>query len=384
VANAIGGALFGVGALAVVTAVGLVIASSSAADTAWFRPLLGGGIALVVVSLYPLVAVPLLGFPFPSPRPEPIWRGWSRIRFRAPITRGPKESSGSPIAGTNAARLLVLAELETTAERIEMVRLTRPEQYSDDFSLPTTQWLAQRQVFANSSPRTFEVLARAYKAIQWVNDALAMRKARSGATSTRFAVIDDDRLDRAETETVEAIRTLKLDRDADVNIAKESAPLHVRHEQREPYTTARFPGRPPDVHSVGIYNPRSNPVATHVRIEIVGMDPLPRNARGAPAEFPAIVPMKRGGDPRVGLTLNPDTEEIWDIATASSDGGGNLFVQGIASAHWPLGSRSMWDFQRDERWRLRYQASADNLPTTAFTIVMEVVNGLIHCQLEGS
>ena len=375
--------MFGVGALAVITAVGLLIASSSAADGAWFRPLLESGIALVAVSLYPLVGVPLLGFPFPSPRREPIWRGWGRIRFQAPITRGPRESPRSPIAGTDAARLLVLAELETTAERIEMVRLTRPQQYSDNFSLPTTQWRAQRPVFARGSPSTFEVLARAYKAIQWVNDALAMRKARSGPASTRFAVIDDDRLDRAEAEAREAILTLRKDRDSELNVARQAAPLQVRYAQREPYATARFPGRPPDVHSVGIYNPKGNPVATHVRIEIVGMDPLPRNARGAPPEFPAIVPMKRGGDPRVGLTLNPDTEELWEIAAASSDGGGNLFVQGIASANWPLGSRSMWDFQRDERWRLRYQGSADNLPATSFTIVMEVVSGLIHCHLEG-
>ena len=83
--------------------------------------------------------------------------------------------------------------------------------------------------------------------------------------------------------------------------------------------------------------------------------------------------MKRGGDPRGGVTLNPDTEELWDIAIASRDGDGNLFVQGIASANWPLGSRALWDFQRDERWRLRYQASADYFPTTSFTIVMAVV-----------
>ena len=85
-------------------------------------------------------------------------------------------------------------------------------------------------------------------------------------------------------------------------------PLQIRHAQREPYAPARVPDQPPHVHSVGIYNPMGNAGATHVRLEIMGMDPLPRNARGSPPEFPAIVPMKRGGDPRMGLTLNPDTE----------------------------------------------------------------------------
>jgi hypothetical protein len=131
------------------------------------------------------------------------------------------------------------------------------------------------------------------------------------------------------------------------------------------------------------YNPPNNTTATHVRVEVLGMDPPPRNPRGSPPSFPAIVPMVAGGDPRVGITLNNDREEQWTIATVSRDGAGNLFVQGIAPTYWPMGSGAMWDFQPDERWRLRYQVSADNFPPTFFTVVIAVSEGVIRCQLEG-
>lgn len=290
--------------------------------------------------------------------------------------------SGGSVEFT-AARLLVLAELETAAGQIEMVRLTRPQQYNVDFKLPTAQWEVQRAVLAKA-PGSFEIVAHAYKAIEWVNHALDMRKTRSGPNS-HFAVIDDDRLDRAETATHEAIATLRTAEDRERNAAKQPAPLQVRHSQREPYASARFPDRPPDRHAVGICNTVGNPAATHARVEIIGIDPLPRDTRGSSPEFPAIVPMRRGGDPRMGLTLNPDNEELWDIAVAYPDGqgAGDFFVQGIAAANWPLGSQALWDFHRDERWRLRYQASADNFPTTSFTVVMAVVEGVIRCQLEG-
>jgi len=170
---------------------------------------------------------------------------------------------------------------------------------------------------------------------------------------------------------------------AGVSDSNQLAPLRVRYEQREPYTAGRFPGGPLDVHSVGIHNPPNNPTATHVRVEVLGMDPPPRNPRGSPPSFPAIVPMGAGGDPRVGITLNSDREELWTVATVSRDGGGNLFVQGIAPTYWPMGSGAMWDFQPDERWRLRYQVSADNFPPTFFTVVIAVAEGVIRCRLEG-
>jgi hypothetical protein len=283
---------------------------------------------------------------------------------------------------------LVKTELQAILARVDRLMRLDPT-LTEDYVLPSARWTAHQAQFA--ALESYDRIAKAYQEIARVNDQWRWR--REGAGKNRIGVNrEKDGLEVLEAVAKDAIVGL------DVVIARGGAtpagpavltdhstvvPLQIRHAQREPYATARFPMRPPDVHAVGVYNPMGNPVATHVRVEIMGMDPLPKNARGSPPEFPAIVPIKRGGDPRGGLTLNPDTEELWDIATASRDGSGNLFVQGIASANWPLGSRALWDFQRDERWRLRYQASADYFPTTSFTIVMAVVEGVIRCQVEG-
>ena len=164
------------------------------------------------------------------------------------------------------------------------------------------------------------------------------------------------------------------------------APLQLRHEQREPYLVARWPERPPDMHYIGIYNPPGNPAITRVLVEIQGMDPLATDfhGRGSP-EFPAAVPRKTGGDPRTGLTLNPDTEELWEIATAYPDGQGegNFFVQGIALPAWPFGRNEMLVFKRGDRWRLHFQVSADGLASQSFDVLMEDIGDAIRCHVEG-
>ena len=48
----------------------------------WFGRLEGAGVVLAVAGVYLMVAVPLLGAPFPGPRSKPIWCGtWSRMPF---------------------------------------------------------------------------------------------------------------------------------------------------------------------------------------------------------------------------------------------------------------------------------------------------------------
>ncbi len=76
VAMAVGATFVTIGATAIIGA-GLAVQT-----TAWFDPLVAGGILCIGVGLYPLVLVPVFGLPFPSPRSEPIWRGaWSKVPF---------------------------------------------------------------------------------------------------------------------------------------------------------------------------------------------------------------------------------------------------------------------------------------------------------------
>jgi hypothetical protein len=57
-----------------VTAIGAALATQT---SVWFRPLVIGGALVAAVGLYPLLCVPLLGAPFPSPRQgfvlRPVW-----------------------------------------------------------------------------------------------------------------------------------------------------------------------------------------------------------------------------------------------------------------------------------------------------------------------
>jgi hypothetical protein len=112
VALAVGGGVFSAGALAVITDVGAAVISKDATNASWFRPLFAVGVVLIVISLYPLIVVPLLGAPFPDPRSEPIWHGW---RPRLPFYRPPEPSSITEDQTAIRARgSAVLAELRFT------------------------------------------------------------------------------------------------------------------------------------------------------------------------------------------------------------------------------------------------------------------------------
>jgi hypothetical protein len=180
-----------VGRLQLVWALLVLIVGAVAVVVGWLQSLATLTVAGIVLFALDLLLLTVLGV--------------SRVMGRI------SKADGVPTSGAEfqAARLLVLGELETTANRIDMVRLTRPHpHYSYNFSLSTTQWETYGKVLA-SSPDGFRVLARAYKAIQWVNDAQAMRRTRQGTSQVPLAVIEDDHLDEAETATAAAIAALR-------------------------------------------------------------------------------------------------------------------------------------------------------------------------------
>ena len=96
----------GAGAIAVAAiAVGAWVADRG---TWWSLSALIAGAVLVIFGLYALLAVPLLGAPFPSARSEPVWRGpWSalpvsnqgRLRAREAKQRAIRERILNRLAG---------------------------------------------------------------------------------------------------------------------------------------------------------------------------------------------------------------------------------------------------------------------------------------------
>jgi len=206
-----------VGRLQLVWALLLLMVGAVAVVVGWLQPVAPLAVAGVVLFELDLLLLTVLGV--------------SRGRRWISKAEGVPTSS----AEFHAARLLVLGELETTANRIDMVRMTRPHpHYSHNFSLSTTQWEAYGKVLAGSSPDVFKVLARAYSAIQWVNDAQVMRRTRQGASQVPLAVIEDDHLDDAERATAAAIAALRngSPRSANVGVGRrvEAKPKAVGRE----------------------------------------------------------------------------------------------------------------------------------------------------------
>jgi hypothetical protein len=92
VAVTVGGALFGVGAAALIAALTVAITIPDQETALWFRPLVYGGTAVVVVGVYFLLAT-WLGLWLPSPRDRFIGRTlWDRAYFsRVSRTRRERE-----------------------------------------------------------------------------------------------------------------------------------------------------------------------------------------------------------------------------------------------------------------------------------------------------
>jgi hypothetical protein len=206
-----------VGRLQLVWALLLLMVGAVAVVVGWLQPVAPLAVAGIILFALDLLLLTVLA----------VSRG----------SRWISKAEGIPTSSAefHAARLLVLGELETTANRIDIVRMTRPHpHYSYNFSLSTTQWEAYGKVLAGSSPDVFKVLARAYNAIQWVNDAQVMRRTRQGASQVPLAVIEDDHLDDAERATAAAIAALRNGgpRSANVGVGRrvEAKPKAVGRE----------------------------------------------------------------------------------------------------------------------------------------------------------
>lgn len=73
-----------VGACFVASGVAAIIDAATVQTTAWYLPLVAGGISLIVPGFYGMVFVPLLGAPFPAPGEGFILRPvWDRLPFSA-------------------------------------------------------------------------------------------------------------------------------------------------------------------------------------------------------------------------------------------------------------------------------------------------------------
>jgi hypothetical protein len=163
--------------------------------------------------------------------------------------------------------------------------------------------------------------------------------------------------------------------------ARQGAPLEPRYEQRPPY---RQPSANSFMveHRIGVYNPKEQPIATHVRVELVALTPYPRHVAQYPPVIPFAVPMVNGGDEHIGITLPPGREELWRIGYAGTGSDGTISVGQIAVAD--LRWRGLtWRFDPDERWRLVYQIVSDNRPHAEFSVILTADNGTLHCSMEG-
>lgn len=156
-------------------------------------------------------------------------------------------------------------------------------------------------------------------------------------------------------------------------------PLEVRYQQRLPY---RLPNRNMVRHRIGIFNPRGNPEAAGVRVVWTAMSPRPGKDLGYPPVVPQGVPMVAGGDPTIGISLPPGQEELWLIGTTATDANGVSAV-GVFGPGRPGWYGTPWYFEAHDRWRLTYRVVADDVPGTAFSVVMTAAGGGIRCDIEG-
>ncbi len=183
---------------------------------------------------------------------------------------------------------------------------------------------------------------------------------------------------RAGRDAYTAARDLTIIQQHPAVLGAES--LQPRYEQSPPYWVQH---EHMVFHRIGIRNPAGNPEAFGVRLHWTGMSPRPRTDLGFPPVIPQAVPTLGGGDPGIGISLPAGQEELWVIATTATDAQGVMTV-GAFYPGWRSGWRGTpWYFEPDDRWRFSYRIVAENLPGSAFSIVMTAADGHIRCDLEG-
>lgn len=136
-------------------------------------------------------------------------------------------------------------------------------------------------------------------------------------------------------------------------------------------------------HRIGVRNTSRSQTATHVRLNLVAMEPLPRNQQFVGPVIPCPVPLPGGGDVTIGITIPPSQEELWKIGSSMAGNDGGLSLAGFA-VRPERADLFTWQFEPDERCRVSYQIVADQAPDgIPFSVVLTAVNGLLQCVLEG-
>ena len=155
---------------------------------------------------------------------------------------------------------------------------------------------------------------------------------------------------------------------------RQRAPLSPCYEQKEPY---RFPIDPQDSaieHRIGIVNPRRRNSTHHVRLDLVGIAPLPKDHGGQPPGFPHGLQRLGGGDPNIGITVPAGQEELWVLGYTLTGSDGTMSSSNFAS--FPAGMP--WPFHPDENWTLRFQIRCDDAPDVRFEMVVKPDHGRLR------
>jgi hypothetical protein len=103
---------------------------------------------------------------------------------------------------------LLGTELRDIRHKIEIVWSTRPHpHYSHAFQLPAARWDEYDELLA-AHPVLYATVERAYTAAHHVNEALAMRRTRSGSDTQTLGVTQEEDLQSAYDAAGEALDAL--------------------------------------------------------------------------------------------------------------------------------------------------------------------------------
>ncbi len=125
-------------------------------------------------------------------------------------------------------------------------------------------------------------------------------------------------------------------------------------------------------HRIGIRNPPGNPMAIGVRLQWVGLSPIPASH---PPVVPQPVPMLAGGDPGIGVPLAAGQEELWVILTTATNDQQEMMVGQFAPlatfAPGPgMWQGTPWNVGPTDRFRFSYRIVSENLPPVPFSVVV--------------
>lgn len=155
-------------------------------------------------------------------------------------------------------------------------------------------------------------------------------------------------------------------------------PGEIRRQQQNPYVLQMRADDSLSEHRIGVFTPPGSKRAAHVRVEIIKVQPHPRDDGGSPSVPKQIRELGMVGG-IAGITIMPGQEQLYVLGTTETDANGVTRAPDFTAV--PPGTPLVWTLGPKERWVLHCRVTSDERRARKFKVVISARSGHLRIDL---